>query len=145
MCIRDRLQANPSLTPNLVKLLLMYTAQPIAGFNMLEQGAGQLNTAGAVQMAQLVRTNLSATTAVGSPLLLVSVPPAPQTTIANYTFTWSRGIVLNHTYATGTDLNTKYQLVYAPGYLLGSGVITGNSTLSLDPAYFTNGVITGNH
>src|ERR1041384_8059481 len=139
------LQANPSLTPNLVKLLLMYTAQPIAGFNMLEQGAGQLNTAGAVQMAQLVRTNLSATTTVGSPLLIVSVPPASQTTIANYTFTWSRGVVLNHTYVTGTDLITKVQRVYAPGYLLGSGVITGDSTLSLDPAYFSNGVITGDH
>ena len=61
----------------------MYTAQPLAGFNMLEQGAGQMNTAGAVQLAELVRTDLSATTAVGSPLLTVSVPPAPQTTIAN--------------------------------------------------------------
>ena len=45
------LQANPSLTPNLVKALLMYTAQPLAGFNMLEQGAGQINAAGAVQLA----------------------------------------------------------------------------------------------
>ena len=139
------LQANPSLTPNLVKLLLMYSAQPLAGFNMLEQGAGQLNTAGAVQLARLVRTNLSATTTVGSPLLTVSVPPAPQTTIANHTFTWSRGVVLNHTYATGTDLITKYQLVYGSGYLLGSGVITGDSTLVLDPTYFSDGVITGDH
>jgi subtilisin family serine protease len=37
------LQANPTLTPNMVKALLMYSAQPLAGFNMLEQGAGQLN------------------------------------------------------------------------------------------------------
>ena len=37
------LQANPSLTPNLVKAILMYTAQPLAGFNTLEQGTGQLN------------------------------------------------------------------------------------------------------
>jgi subtilisin family serine protease len=28
------LQANPSLTPNLVKALLMYTAQPLPGYNM---------------------------------------------------------------------------------------------------------------
>ncbi|HEV7902423.1 MAG TPA: S8 family serine peptidase, partial [Pyrinomonadaceae bacterium] len=30
------LQANPRLTPNLVKMILMYTAQPLAGFNMFE-------------------------------------------------------------------------------------------------------------
>lgn len=32
------LQANPKLTPNMVKLVLMYSAQQLAGFNMLEQG-----------------------------------------------------------------------------------------------------------
>src|SRR5688572_12458085 len=107
------LQANPSLTPNLVKALLMYSAQPLAGFNMLEQGAGQINVAGAVQLARLVRTDLTATTTVGSPLLTVEAPPAPETTIANHTFTWSRGLILNHTFVTGLDLITKYQLIYA--------------------------------
>src|ERR1700687_4394318 len=34
------LQANPRLTPSLIKTILMYTAQPLPGFNMLEQGAG---------------------------------------------------------------------------------------------------------
>src|SRR3712207_3747081 len=58
------LQVNPSLTPNLVKALLMYTAQPLAGFNMLEQGAGQLNVEGAVRLARLVRTDLGALTAL---------------------------------------------------------------------------------
>src|SRR4030095_12337035 len=56
------LQANPTLTPNLVKALLMYTAQPLAGYNTFEQGAGELNIAGAVQLAQLVRTDLTSTT-----------------------------------------------------------------------------------
>ena len=139
------LQANPSLTPNLVKALLMYTAQPLAGFNMLEQGAGQVNIAGAVQLAQSVRTDLSTTTTVGSPLLTVDAPPAPETTIANHTFTWSRGIILNHTYVTGLDLITKYQLVYAPGNLLGSGVVTGDGVLMLDPSFFSDGVVTGDH
>src|SRR6185369_8093897 len=88
------LQANPQLTPNLVKALLMYSAQPLNGYNMLEQGAGQLNIAGAVQLARLVRTDLSGTTSVGSPLLTGDAPVAA-TTIANSTFTWSRGIVLN--------------------------------------------------
>ncbi|HEY0003215.1 MAG TPA: S8 family peptidase, partial [Pyrinomonadaceae bacterium] len=47
------LQANPSLTPNLIKAILMYTAQPLAGFNMFEQGAGQINIEGAVRLARL--------------------------------------------------------------------------------------------
>src|SRR6185369_17547960 len=111
---------------------------------MFEQGAGQLNIAGAVQLAQSVRTDLSGATTVGSSLLTVA-PPAPETTISNRTFTWSRGIILNHTYVTGSDLITRYQLVYAPGNLLGSGVITGDGVLVLDPSYFSNGVITGDH
>src|SRR5205814_5863366 len=34
------LQANPSLTPNAVKAILMYTAQERPGYNALIQGAG---------------------------------------------------------------------------------------------------------
>src|SRR5256714_1877797 len=34
-------QVNPKLTPNMVKMILMYTAQPLAGWNRLEQGTGE--------------------------------------------------------------------------------------------------------
>src|SRR6185369_3489932 len=87
------------------------------GFNTFEQGAGQVNIAGAVQLAQLVRTDLNAATMVGEPLL-TGVPPEPSTTIAEYNFPWSRGIVLSHTYAMGVDLITKYQVIYGTGTLL---------------------------
>ena len=36
------LQINPKLTPNMVKMALMYTADPLPGFNMLEQGTGEV-------------------------------------------------------------------------------------------------------
>src|SRR5205085_9458808 len=124
------LQANPNLTPNLVKALLMYTAQPLAGYNTFEQGAGQVNIAGAVQLAQLVRADLNASTTVGSPLLTTSTPPDACTTIANKTFTWSRGIILNQTYATGADLITSYQAIYGLGNFFGNGVITGDGVLT---------------
>src|SRR5438552_12220317 len=62
------LQTNPNLTPNLVKAILEYTADPLAGFNTLEQGAGLLNVEGAVRLAGLVRTDLS-NCVLGSPLL----------------------------------------------------------------------------
>ena len=50
------LQANPSLTPNMVKAILQYTAQIYPGYNVLTQGAGFLNTQGAVQLARFYKT-----------------------------------------------------------------------------------------
>jgi hypothetical protein len=50
------LQANPALTPNLVKAILQYTAQVYPGYRPLEQGAGFLNTYGAVKLAKFYRT-----------------------------------------------------------------------------------------
>src|SRR3954469_356185 len=80
------IQANPNLTPNLVKMILMYTAQPLANCNMFGQGAGSLNIEGAVRLARLVRRALSASTPLGAPLLTSLVAPVPQTTIAGQTF-----------------------------------------------------------
>jgi serine protease AprX len=51
------LQANPSLTPNAVKAILQYTAQEYEGNSALEQGAGYLNAAGAVELARLFATS----------------------------------------------------------------------------------------
>ena len=45
------LEANPSLTPNLVKAILQYSAQVYPGYDYLTQGAGFLNTLGAVRLA----------------------------------------------------------------------------------------------
>src|SRR5439155_3048096 len=89
------LQANPKLTPNMVKMTLMYTAQQLAGYNTFEQGAGQLNIEGAVRLAKLVRTDLSNSTPLGAPLLTSSTLPTPNTTLAYYNFPWSRGIIIN--------------------------------------------------
>lgn len=50
------LQANPSLTPNLVKAMLQYTAQPYPGYDALTQGTGFLNTWGAVDLARFFKT-----------------------------------------------------------------------------------------
>jgi serine protease AprX len=46
------LEANPSLTPNLVKAMLQYTAQVYTGYDYLTQGAGFVNTLGAVRLAR---------------------------------------------------------------------------------------------
>jgi len=46
------LQANPSLTPNLVKAILEFTAETHVEYTGLVQGAGFLNARGAVELAQ---------------------------------------------------------------------------------------------
>ena len=46
------LQANPSLTPNLVKAILQFTAQEYPGYDALTQGTGFLNTRGAVVLSE---------------------------------------------------------------------------------------------
>ncbi len=137
------LQANPSLTPSLVKALLMLTAQPVYGFNTLEQGAGLLNVEGALRLAKLVRTDLSATTPLGAPLL-DSGAPVPQSTVAGETFWWSQGLVLSHTYASGSDLYTLYQKVYAAGAQLGSAANEGaDGSQTLNTTLMTGGVTLG--
>jgi len=50
------LQANPNLTPNLIKAILQYTAQEYPGYSSLRQGAGFLNSLGAVRLAQYYAT-----------------------------------------------------------------------------------------
>jgi hypothetical protein len=46
------MQANPGLTPNLVKAILQYTAQTYPGVDYMTQGAGFLNAKGAVDLAR---------------------------------------------------------------------------------------------
>ena len=50
------LQANPRLTPNLMKAVLEYTSQDYAGNSPLEQGAGFLNALGAIRLARFYAT-----------------------------------------------------------------------------------------
>jgi serine protease AprX len=137
------LQANPKLTPNMVKLILMYTAQPIKGANMFEQGAGQLNIEGAVKLAKRVRTNLTASTPQGDPLLTTATPPVPQSTIAGQTFSWGQGIMLNQSYATGVNLITKYQKIYGLGVVIGDAVVIGDGVVIGDNVVLSDGVVIG--
>jgi serine protease AprX len=50
------LQANSSLTPNLMKAILEYTAQDYGGYSPLEEGAGFLNALGAVRLSRFYAT-----------------------------------------------------------------------------------------
>ena len=60
------LQANPGLTPGLAKAILQYTAQPLPGASLIQQGTGLLNVDGAVRVAQSLRTDIAAAVAAGT-------------------------------------------------------------------------------
>jgi subtilisin family serine protease len=135
------LQTNPKLTPNLIKAILMYTAQPLAGYNLLEQGAGAVNIEGALRLAKDVRTDLTSLTPLGKSLLTATALPVPQTTIAAHTFTWAQGILLGRSYATGLDLITKYQEIYDLGVLVTDGVLVNDGVLVTDYTKLTIGVL----
>ena len=90
------LQANPGLTPPLIKAILQYTAQPLPGSSLLHQGAGLLNVEGAVRLAKALRTDVASainagTIAAGATMLgSGKTMPTPTTTINGETFTWSQ-------------------------------------------------------
>ena len=46
------LEANPNLTPNMVKAILQFTSEVKGGYDFLTQGAGFLNTLGAVRLSR---------------------------------------------------------------------------------------------
>jgi subtilisin family serine protease len=72
------LQANPGLTPGLVKAILQYTAQPLSNANVAQQGAGLLNLDAAVKLAKALKTNASNLT---PPAAYVRSKPLPRVSI----------------------------------------------------------------
>ena len=86
------LEVNPALTPNAVKAILQYTAQTREGASLLAQGAGHLNTLGAVRLASFF----------GSPQ---NGPPLPIDVIESEPVKWSRQILWgNHRIRGGLPL-----------------------------------------
>jgi len=138
------LQANPSLTPNMVKMILMYTAQQLPNFNMFEQGAGQLNIEGAIRLAKAVRTDLTSTTALGAPML-TGPAPTPQSTVSGTTFPWAQGVVMDQTYARGSNLITQYQKIYNLGVLVSDGTTLSSGVLVADTTMMTSGISLGSN
>ena len=138
------LQANPNLTPNMVKMILMYSAQHLPNYNMFEQGAGQLNIEGAIRLAKAVRSDLTSSTALGAPML-TGAAPIPVSVFAGSLFPWAQGIVMDQTYSRGFDLITKYQKIYDLGVLISDGTTLSNGVLVSDTTKMSSGVSLGSN
>ena len=122
------LQANPKLTPNLVKAILMYSAQPLNGYSTLEQGAGELNVDGALRITKLVKATLP--TSNGTALLTASLPSSQTSAIGGQTFSWGKGVITNYGFLSGNDLMVKWQGMYSSGALMSDGTPFSGITLT---------------
>ena len=158
------IQANPNLTPNLVKAILMYSAQPLAGCNTFEQGAGLVNVDGAIRLSLLVKSNAS-TLANGGAMLTGALPNPQSSVIGGQTIKWGQGVVTNYGFLYGSNLMTKWQGMYGNGALMSDatfvaiglfkrstsltstgvnvygGSISNNGTLMSDGSLMADGVI----
>jgi serine protease AprX len=133
------IERNPSLTPNMVKAALEYTAQPLSQYNNYEQGAGLLNVEGAVRLAGMIRTDL-ATLALGAPLL-TGATPSETTTIAGQSLHWGEGVIQKWNFLHGQSLIQKYQKIYGTSTLLSNGVLLAGGTLLADSTLLAGGTL----
>ena len=132
------LQANPGLTPPLIKAILQYTAQPLVKGNraLVAQGAGLLNVDGAVRLARALRSDIGAaihagSLAAGAPLLASgAVMPTPSSLINGETVLWSQFVVAGGRHLlSGSELFTKYQPFYDPRLAWGGALLRKRSAL----------------
>lgn len=142
------LDTNPNLTPNLVKAILQYSAQPMIGVNTYEQGAGRLNLDGAVRVASLVKPTLP--TVNGTAMLSAALPASQTSTIYGEMVYWGKGVTTNWVMLFGNDLMTKYQAMYAGGTLMTgatsitSGTMTRSTSLTSGTISMTSGAVVNN-
>jgi serine protease AprX len=152
------LDANPSLTPLMVKSILQFTAQPMASsldplLSMLTQGAGYLNADAAVRVAQAFAQD-AGSKAAGSTLLasdstlLYNLLYRSQdknsgaftSTIAGETISWgdnifySQGLAYFYSVSGGNRLAVMKTAGWqvAPNFLLINGYLATNGKLMLD-------------
>jgi serine protease AprX len=137
------LQANPGLTAPLIKAILQYTAQPIAGANVLQQGTGQLNVVGAVTLARALRTDVAGALRAGTLkagdnlLALGATLPTASSTLGTEVVPWARvSVVGGGRLVTGDALFRTFQPIYDPKLTWVRHLVL-RSTLTYAPANYT--------
>jgi hypothetical protein len=137
-------EANPKLTSGMARTLLQYTATPLRNFNTLEQGAGELNVAGAARLADLVRRDLDPAAAPVGTAMLSAALPAAQSYIVDRNYTWAQGVTFDYNYGTGAELVTKFQEGYRlSNHINNDCVVQSNGVIVKDSAKLTAGVLLG--
>jgi serine protease AprX len=98
--------SGPSLTPNAVKAILQFTALPVRNdqgvpYDVLTQGTGSVNAAGAMDLAAHINTAMPVSSAWLTPTV------NPWTVIDGQTLSWSESIVWNDAVGFGPVLSVN--------------------------------------
>jgi hypothetical protein len=109
----------PTLTPNAIKAMLQYSATPLrdetgATYDVLTQGAGEVDGVGAITLAYYADASKPAGTA------WMSAVPA-STTFGNTVEAWSQRIVWGTRVVSGAGLMEVHQSAWAQSMTWGSG------------------------
>jgi serine protease AprX len=107
-------EVNGSLSPNLVKAVLMYTAERMVEPNILEQGCGLVNAEGAVRLAALVHPAFKSLE-IGDEILTID-PLTPWSFICEEQIKWGVSFVW------GDDLIWGDGILWADRSIWGSGM-----------------------
>lgn len=107
------------LTPNDVKAVLQFTAIAVNGADVLTQGAGAINPAGALAV-------IGALTGSADPSMRSTTEIEPTTTITSETYAWSRTVIWGHTCVYGATIYAN-EPAWASQTTWGSTVFWGHS------------------
>jgi serine protease AprX len=109
------LQANPSLTAHTVKGLLQFTSQRLRNIDVMSQGAGEVNVAGAVRFAKMVYADQ----AYGTRWVKGSRKPIAADLLFGETAHWGRAILW------GKEVKASTNALYVRSNLWDDNIVWG--------------------
>ncbi len=125
-------QANPGLTPNMAKAVLMYTAEKMTEPSVLEQGSGLLNTEAAVRMA-LALTAGQKLLSVGEFQLDASDPHEARGMLEPVSYIGNEKVYWGASFIYGRSV------VWGAGSILADEILWGNGRIWSDTILWTHG------
>jgi serine protease AprX len=109
------LQANPNLTAHTVKGILQFTSQRLRNIDVMSQGAGEVNLAGAVRFATMVHTEQS----YGKRWVKGNRKPVGADLLFGETAFWSRAILW------GKDVKAVTNALYVRSQMWDDNIVWG--------------------
>ena len=120
-------EVNPSLTPNVAKAILMYTAERKQE-SILAQGAGHLNVDGAVRLAYAI-SPYSGNLATGTQWIASPSSITPYSTIGGVGIMWGEGIMWGDGIMWGEGIMWGDGIMWGEGIMWGDGIMWGEGIM----------------